>query len=455
MKTSAENFYNNFESVLQTVAGNKNITNEITNRLKDKMSVVKIKNILSNNIVFEDGYIAEFYLVAKELYNITQDRRLRIEHFFDEQECLDYDKYKETINKKTDIIVFENVTIINDKHWSCVIDFRDLYKCRGEITYNIRTQRNPMYRKFGDSVIKCPTIKQESIEAILKEMEDDNFTSNTITFNIRKNEEFEQKFKYDEVNKTLTIWLDGEGTFLDIIDGQHRLSSIIRYVNKNPKTEKKMILSILNYTEDEARSYIKQEQTHTPMPKEFIASLNKSDPYIEFAKTLNTEGSEISNSLFKKVVDEYKEIKKDKNKLVTFLILSKGLESSFNFTDSEKVDDIAKARAELPKIRRYLIEFFNQLMAIITEKYGSIDYAKKKTVILENTMFLGHLYIAKLLYNTDNWEDKLKELINRIDYNKNNDVWNRESNDYIGIYNPTPNNPAINKILKYFERMCS
>jgi hypothetical protein len=138
-----------------------------------------------------------------------------------------------------------------------------------------------------------------------------------VTWNIRKTGG--EKFEYDRKNRDLFIEVDSIESFADIIDGMHRAQSFIRTIEQDPNNQGYTMVSIFNYTEEEAEEYIDQEDNRTPMNKSRTFAFKNSNEnnvkdnnlkLTQFEKQLKANQIKIKNLVNKLANDDAKTISK-------------------------------------------------------------------------------------------------------------------------------------------------
>ena len=77
---------------------------------------------------------------------------------------------------------------------------------------------------------------------------------------------------------------------------------------------------------------------------------------------------------------------------------------------------------------------------------------KLVSVINMPLTFVGYLTLSKVLQNESNWEDKLGEMLDRLDFSITNPQWDKlgiiKNNKAILTYSK----PAMTKIINFFEK---
>lgn len=390
----------------------------------------------SPSIILEDKNIvpdSELFLFTKALYEATNESKLNPKNWFNEEEIKNYEGYKAQIQGKQDIIIFEDVKQIGDYQYICpYISLQELAKLfeQGLITYNIRTQRDPTRIKFNDKIIETATIKERPVKEIEGKMLQGKFTQNMISLNIRKTGN--ENFEYNAKTRELAVMVDGKTTFTDIVDGMHRSAAGMRAVKQKPDIKLGFVVNILNYTEEEAQAFIEQEDHRTPISRTLIASYKNDDTNILITKEIDKYGTELTNELFNRFARDYKEIRLY-DKYVTYETFAKALEYNFEY----------KSAREARRTKDFIINYFNELIGILKDKGYDSD-----SIAFDNTMFIGYIALASKLKDETNWEYKLEEAINNLDFRESNKNWG-EMGIIKGIY-PKINQSLVRKISQYF-----
>lgn len=370
----------------------RKIRSQLEDKFKELKMSAKVIGIWNGTVPYITINLAELYLFTRALYEITEEECLNPREWFNEEEEKSFILYKPQKPYKNNIIKFYNVDKTSDNRYVCTkATYQEMSEifAQGLITYNIRTQRETTTIVFNGQYIEIPTIRQNPIVKMTKLMVDGKFTPNMITLNLRKTGE-EMLPEYNEKDRTLEIWVDNERSFLDIIDGMHRMSAAMRAVEMNPDIDMYTMISILYYTEEEAQEYIDQEAHHTPISQVHRAAFRNSETSILVAKEINLFGNSTNNEMFNKIALNYEELK-SQSKYVTFETFSK----AFNYNYK-----IANPR-EVSKISKYLKDFFNELIGLLREK-GQITFT--------NNMFICYICISNLLRDKENWKEVLEKI---------------------------------------------
>jgi hypothetical protein len=280
-------------------------------------------------------------------------------------------------------------------------------------------------------IIQRITIYKESVSDMARLMSNHEFFSNLLTLNIRKTGS--EVIEYDEPKQILTITMN-ENSFIDIVDGMHRILSIERVIENNADFEDFMMLRITNLDEISAWKLIKQENEGHKISEERIRANNPYNSSTAIAKYLNSYGTTQTNEMFGKVGQNIKEVSK-LNLYTTVEILSNAIERNFSL----------KTPRDVNNIQEYLVKFFNETIGIIREKF--INLNTNEFVYLAPNMFIGYISIASLLYKDSEWKVKLESILNNINFDTNNSEWEK-----IKLLNNNRFTTNItDRISKYFQ----
>lgn len=424
-----------------TYNSNKNVYENMKNELKNKILPGKLSDIFDLRIQMRFISSQELCLITKAFYNQIKDERISPEEWFTEQEIQQVERtYLERgSNEQVKSLVLHNVDQIKCNQWvSSHESFKNIseYFNKGLITYNQNIQREGIKKVIAGQQIVLPKIIPTVVEDISRKMKEGSFTSNMITLNILSSNS--GNILYDKQSRTLTVIKD-DTTEVSIIDGSHRCFSIIKIMSELPEFEDYMVINILNYDVKKAQGYIYQEAQHTEIDPELLKTFNSEDRYMEVANEINSYGSKTNNMLFNRLGKTNEDVQKfDKYCLMSTFAIA--------------IEDNFKEDAANPRNRRklvtYLIEFFNELISIYYDDFINTQEAKKSKVILENNIFIGYVYIAKKLYNKENWHDELEKSLKFIDWNKNNKVW-----DEIRLFNGNLSKPTRKSIYNFFQNL--
>jgi len=428
--------------VVKDYANDNAVISEVVRKFTEKgFPIGKISGLFTQATPFSYISDLELCLFTMYLHHSINNYKIDPNHFFNEAEiqqaeALNYFSFKE----KTNRIVLYNVDQINEHQWICSKEtYQNIVRHfeNGLLTYNPKTQREPLKRKVRDRIIEVINIDMKKISEIKEEMLNNTFNTNAIIFNVRRMTGME-KIKYDAKNRTLTIEVDND-TKVDVIDGFHRLGGMLKAVEQKPEMDRLTSVYIYHVDEEKARQIIRQESKATPISEEWIEIMDVSNPNMEVTKTINNR--QRMNEMFNRVGLDSFELRRE-NKLVTFETLSKTIEYVFNLKD--------KPIIEARKIENFLIELFNIVIGVnYTAFNANLAETRKVSYLADNNTFIGYIALGEELSTKypDQWQDKLLEALNEIDFSKNN-----ESLRAAGLENNI-NLSTIKKVYGYFRKL--
>jgi hypothetical protein len=161
------------------------------------------------------------------------------------------------------------------------------------------------------------------------------------------------------------------------------------------------------------------------------------------AKEINSFESRNTNELYNRIADDLVEVKY-KDKFTTFETFSRSIKINFGLSNDSKPRDIRK-------IKRFLVDGMNEILGYLKDKFGDLDLAKENYICLENNTFIVYTSLLAPLWDREekspvsNWEDKLEEKLEGIDFNRNYPLW-----DELQLFNSSITNKSISKIAEHF-----
>jgi hypothetical protein len=444
MKKERQKLEDNINLILQDYSNDTQVINSVTSSLMEKgIPRGRVGGIFTQAIPLSYINQAELCLFTKYLYQYTHEFKINPETFFNELELSQAENYRQTETEKTNRIVLHNVDQINEYQWLCTKEtYQNIAKYfeNGLLTYNPKTQRQPLKRKVGDRIIEVINVDPKKISEITEEMLANTFFSNAITWNIRKITGME-KFKYNKNDRTLTIEV-GDETYVDVADGFHRSGAMLKTVEQKPDIDRVTSIYIYNIDEERARAYIRQEAKSTPISEEWQDVISTKNVNMEVAKNINSK--QRMNEMFSKVALDNTEIKRE-NKLVTFETLAKAIEYNFDLNDKPFI--IAQ------NVERQLIETFNIVIGINHSAFNeNLSTTRENSYMADNNSFIGYIALAESLKQKypDTWQDEFQRILKNIDFSKaetNATDWKK-----VGLENNL-NLSTVKRISEYFKSL--
>lgn len=441
MKKDREKLEDNLNLILQDYSNNKKVIELVTNDLVAKgIPRGKVLGLFTQAIDFSYILEVELCLFTKYFYKHTHEFKINPETFFNEVELSTAELYQYDEKEKTKQILLHNVDQISENQWLCTKEtYQNIAKYfeNGLLTYNPNTQRQPLKRKVGDRIIEVINIDKKKIAEIKSEMIKGTFNTNAIILNVRRITGSE-KIKYNSKDRTLLIEAD-ETTFVDLIDGMHRVGAMLKTVEEKPEINRVTSIYIHHVDEERALAIIKQESKATAIDEMWIDIKDASNINMETAKNINNR--QRMNEMFNRIGLDSLELRRE-NKLVTFETMAKTIEYVYDL----KNEPIIKTQ----QVEKFLIEAFNIIIGVNHDYFNeNLSEARENSYISHNNMFIGYVILSeeiKKSYGAD-WQEALYEVVSKLDFKKSNPIWKK-----IGIENNL-NLSTIKKIAEYFRSL--
>lgn len=425
---SREKLIENINKNIPVIAMDKEIKEGMQNYYKEKNMnpsiPMRMVDAPSSLTLLSDVQLCMFV----QSINVTPNKfKLDVNKYFSDENVKLAIAYKEKkLDKKENIVVFEDVSQSRDNLWICgKITFQkssELSK-KGIIGYNFRTQRNARIIYKGKNMIELPFVNKNAVDEMRESWKLGTFTPNMITFNLEHTCK-ENKPIYDPVNRTLTIVLN-EGEQLDVVDGYHRTLAGLYIIEDDPSFSTGFYyLRILNYTEQQAHDLILQEAKGTPISIQQMKFMNEQDINMIITKDINKfGGSPKRNALYDKFTVNSKEITHG-DKYCFYNTISDAVNHFFDTSNSDNRN----------RIEDVLLKGLNIIISTNRDAFKHIIKTRKTSVVTHNNMFVFYIGLLSRLYDLSydieiELEDKgrmekiIKETLSSLDFSINNSIW--------------------------------
>lgn len=416
--------------VLDEYRVEKEMIDEVKNLLFNK-NIYHAMKLLSKQTPLSTQPDVILYYVAKYLHEKTGSEIINPEHYFTSIVIERFAGFEmENIQKKMDVIVFEDFIEVADDIWMGHLDIKkiaDLWRY-GIASYNTETQRNTIITKFHGSIIEEINLNTKAVSDIATLIKNNDFIPvSPIIFNILRTGD--EKFEYEKNKQQLTYY---EGS-LNCTDGFHRSQGILSALLDNPYIDLEFPLMITNFTKEKARQMIGQEQNRNAMKKEYSESLKDTlENYI--ISELNSRSGEIKN----KIATDMNYIRHN---------MAYTLNSVMNIAIQENFKYENKRDAR--RVVDFLVEGFDEIIGVFYDDFKNLTFTKQNSVKAHVLTFAGYVSLLGELYGKDNWQNKLENALNKINFDINNELWNK-----LGIFNENRiTKRGIKKISKYFKEL--
>lgn len=418
--------------VLEEYNINKKVMQKVEDKLMDH-NIFEAKQILNTSIALETLPAGVAFLVTQFLYEETNEERINPINFFTDVEISQLKTFK---FKNKDAVkfplIFENVEQLSDRQWSTKATIKEVASLYDNqlITYNFETQREAVYVEKNDgTIIKKPNVNIDSVNAISELIDQGLFFSNYITINVLVNGEDE--VVYDESKKILMI----KSGQLDILDGFHRSLAMLKSYHSNNGVIYITGLMITNLNVSSANAFIRQEDNRNKIDERHLKSMDDTKYANDIVKSINTDSK---SDLRGKITTDIGLVNKHHAYTLTD-ILSESIENLYEI----------KTRRDKHNIEKYLIDFFNEVYAIKYNDFEDLKTSREHTMITDKNMFVFYTCLSKLLFEDTEWKNKVENILDKIDFSKNNEDWKKLK--LVGT--PKISGRMITKISQYIEKL--
>jgi hypothetical protein len=421
------------EDVLNKLFEEYNRDSEVIFNVKKELAEYDINvgiatGILNTTIPIQTQSASVLCLVTLALYHATNKSIIKPEDYFFDEEIETAKKPKKQPELKKNYVEINDIKQVAEDQWITTMTYKqvaELYSV-GRVKYNKDTQRNTIFREYGDKIIEAININKGSVKEIKELMLKGLFIPNTITFNILATGK--EHFEIDNRNKSMRVY-----DSLDIIDGFHRSLSLIEAISENPELEQTIEVRITNFNVDKCHRFIVQEDKKNKIDKKYIQTINVEEFENKVVKQLNERSdSELMG------------------KITTSIIFyrNQGYVLGNVLADAIKHNFEIKSMRDVNNVSDFLIEGFVEIIGKFINDFKNLEESRKINVKTYSSTFIGYITLLSELKETKNWESKLDEILNQIDFNLNNPIWNT-----LDIRNSSPSKSTFKKIHKYFKEL--
>ena len=367
----------------------------------------------------------ELILLSKVFYNYFKDDNLKPSHYFSDKDLINYETNIKEHYESINLIELNNTIKINDTSFVTFIKAEMLYNMYESniIIYNKETQRSPKIRVLGKNyVVKQISLNKNAVKEIANEMLNETYESDLIIFNVLQLPNNVPNISYD--NGTLYIKPnlnveDEDCTFINVIDGMHRLTALVNAVAKLKKDKKEippsmgLIVKIIVRTIEEAKRVVTQSFKRSATDKDFLKSLEIND----YTKLTDVFIKGLPDCIRKKIMPTYEEqmyMHGITNKILIADTLKEILPKEKNYLFN--LNDINKTADLLNKILSYILEEFY-------EKNFNVFVEESNLMRKNSIVYL--IFIAYNLIKLNIEEEKFLMLADKILLSSA--TWDRET----------------------------
>ncbi|MGG3920460.1 DNA sulfur modification protein DndB [Geobacillus thermodenitrificans] len=354
-------------------------------------------------------------LLTEQVYVASGNLELNPENYFSKREIKEVKStFEGEVQKKVDFpYTFKPAIQIAPDMFITKIKASEikLFMDNKLLQYNFETQREARIKVDKNdptNIIQEVKINKKHMEHIKESIVKGEALPSSLTFNARLgtgDEGFE--LVYDEDTMELTIQ---KGTLLDCLDGFHRVTAVVKALEENPETDMTFMLNVVNFDIPKAREYFAQMNTIEPIGKGHLENIKKERQADFIVDQLKY------NSELKGRISPSEHIPHTTSLLVSLKTLADAIDEVYGIED----------RVEAIKTANYLKEFFNQLFYAFPDEFlGDVAAIREKSLINANVMFYGYVLLSKRMKDENISLDKLPEIIKKIDFSRDNEVWKK------------------------------
>lgn len=438
MKQNRAELIETIKNNIQHIATNRNAVEDIKAELsKYHIPAGRVEEYLSNpEVLMEDQ--RELALFTEQAYLKTGIQSLNPEEYFTKHGLKEAYQFDYMLTFGEDEIQFpltlDGVTHLGNNLYAVPLDLKtiaELMKSK-KLNYNFEIQRQEKSVKRSEGVMRTPTVYKKNVKEIKELLLKDQLIHTTLAFNAATStSDSGEELTYDGKKLQLTI---NEGTRLDILDGYHRCLASEQAYKENPELDFKFMVLISNYTTRMAQQYQAQLAKATPIPTSRIQELEMNRLSDTVVKILKSE-----SELRDRVATTNAQL--GAGSLVSYRVLADAIDREF-----PNMKTVKDAR----QVAKYLSTFFEDLIGDYPEEFLA-DHKSKDSLIAYNKMFAGYVALAAEMQNKNIETDELKDILDQVDFHKNNKLWQD-----LGILNADEKvNNKVNEsdIGKYFRNL--
>jgi hypothetical protein len=429
----------NLIEVIDRIKHNKNKVNKIKEGLKpykvDPGTVMKILNHAEEELPELD--LRLLCLLTEQMYNVTGDINIKFDDYFTETEIKSsrlYDALLEKGEKLELPLTLNNVLMIDDENYITALDIKFIKRMFDSelLRYNFDTQREARFVKRHGTIEKVAKVNPKSVKEITERLLTGRLSPTTITFNCLAGTSDEgDEIIYDPKKMQLTI---AKGTFIDILDGFHRLTGAMNALEINPDLNFKFQVAIKNYNISTAQKHLAEISKVNVIDKAHIEALEQSRYSDVVVKQLQRD------SELKGRVSQSTRVHTLNNEIVSYNVLADTIDEMFEMNTKRDAMEVAA----------YLTEFFDFLLGSYAEEFiENVEEIKEKSLINHNNMFAGYVVLAKRMKDEGIPITKLPNILDKINFSRENTEWEK----WGILENGKVTNKARKRTIEFFKKL--
>lgn len=391
--------------IIETLSPRVDVNKLVEKFRKHNILSGDVRGIIKGSVVIDVLNVYELCLLARYLYEITNDERVNYKELFTKDEIKKASEYKqEVVPEKLNYIIFENTMRCGTEDYMTTLTAEENKKLWDgkNVLYEEGQQRPFIIKEFAGGKYKAPFLDIKALNKIRLRIEEGDQIPNTIVFNVPE----ETEIIYDEKNRRLTI----KGK-CNIIDGYHRSLACYFAYQQNKNIDFYLKLNIVHWDQDRVKSFIWQEAQGNKLDPHAEKIYDTTSPYNKIINKINTA----TNSWLKnKISTDINDIKKGVA-LIPFNVFYDTLKYLYPELANE-------SNVELIKIQKEILDKLNMIVEnnpeLLENKQSDlvwitnlmiIKYFDSESDIIKKSQCIDKNTLNKLTYNHVN-----KKLINTI-----------------------------------------
>lgn len=371
-----------------------------------KYSLIQYKNIEGGITPLSDLKEAELYWFIESASKYL-DTVCAPDKYFEESEIQNAKFYVNEATPRIEFpIVFENVENLvpySGKQFGFFLSVKQLslLKSSGFLEVIPELQRDSKKDKYGELKTKVNKTRARNIKNTI---ESGGYFYDQIKINLMNDES--ANFEYDPEKRTLTIF---SGTMI-IPDGNHRTIGCELTNLSNTNSENKYSIAFTFLTPMETKELLAQTWNMEPISNRQKQSMKITNSNMVLDAILRNPDAD---PIYVKSVVRGEQGTHLQNGFILYDVLSKAIDKYYN-TDTIETQD------ERREVVQWLIQFLNRLTSILVADFKNYQVVSKNRWSVDGYAFVGYIMLSKHLQGQDDWREKLKSIIDSIDFSKEN-----------------------------------
>lgn len=418
-----EEFINQLIALFDKYKSNKKVVNNVKKHLNEEYKILggtvqkyfnNPKDELEKFIDMNDPEADErvLCLLVDTMYKFTGNLSIITEDYFTEKDIVLSKQYVPEREYEESLelpLVIENVTMVNSETFQTTMDIKFIKKLHDSnlLRYNPETQREAAHKRVGGTIETVAKTNKKSTREIAKHLLNGTLFSTTVTFNCLKgsSKNPQGEIRYIPNKRQLVV---NEKTFIDILDGFHRIKGSWEALYQNKDLEFSFQVNIVNYNTRIAQQYVAQINTVNKMSEDRLVELRDERHADSVVKQL-----QLDSELRGKIASQSRP-SAEFNQLVSFRVLADAIDETFNIRSKIQVDEVYND----------LKTFFDYLVGYYPDEFNDkIKETKEVSLINSNSIFIGYIQLAYRMSQEGVKPNKLKDILDKIDFSRSNKMW--------------------------------